>query len=253
MSDSLTTFVSQIVGPTFFVIAVGYLLAGYWGLTFTRKLVIREYRNQALGVSIVALYFFVIGGAVRGLPVDANSGFFPILANALAEDFGYYALLIYVIYAAVSVAKRSDPYESDTLHFRSLRYVWAAAIFVLIVLALVYDPISVIYTVTAPLTLPALLLAYSYEIVFVAYGGAVLFVSASKSRDKSVQRHVKWFGTYVLLFVVIGSVGSLWRLTGGNASPYSVLIFPTFLVGQLLQAFSLYKSAKSLATTTKVL
>lgn len=210
------------------------------------------YRAQAAGVSSIAWYFMVIGIATGALPVDAQSSPGPILVNALV-DVGFLALLVYWVHTTISVSRRSDPFERDTLRYSSTKYVWILAIAIPIAISLVYNPIGLVFTTATPLSPLYFALALAPWVIFCSFGAILLFLGASGSKDRTLQSHVKWLALFVTVYLMIFVVGGWWSSSGGNAGPYIAVIFPLFVGGQTLAAYSLYRSVKSLAPTTKAL
>jgi hypothetical protein len=242
------TFV--FLGILAFTVAFAY--AGYWGFAVRRGLVMGVYRNQALGVGFSALYVVLQGAATATIPVELGSDSAAILANALV-DFGFLLVLFYWIGVTVSIARRSDPLERDTFHFRLTKYVWGVALVLPAGIALAYNPWALVYTVATPLDFLSLALAASPFIILLPFGAALLFLSASRSMDRTLNRHISWYAAALAAYLIIFAVGVVWRTTGGNPSPYGAIIDPLFLGGQFLAAYSFYRSAKSLAPIARTL
>lgn len=238
------------VGFLFLFAVYGY--AAYWGLAIRRRLVMGAYRAQALGVGAVAIYFFVIGLANSALPVGPGSSGTPVLVNALV-DTGYLAIILYWIHTTVTVARRSDPFERDTLSYGVTRYVWITAIVLFVAVSLVYNPIGLVITAAVPLSSFYLVLALAPWVTGASFGGALLLLSASRSRDRTLRSHIRWLGIFALVSLVNIVAGSVWRESGGNTGTNAGAIFSFFVVGQTLAAYCLYKSAKSLAPIAKKL
>lgn len=238
------------LGILAFTAAFAY--AGYWGYVVGRRLIVAAYRNQALGVSLSAFYFVLLGAVTGAIPVTAESNPTAITVNALV-DFGTALVLFYWVITTVALARLSDPFERDTFHIRLTRYVWALALVLPAVILLAYNPIALVYTVATPLDTLSLALALASFIALIPFGIVLLFVSASRSRDRTLKSHIKWYAGALAALLLVFLVGGVWRTTGGNSSPYSFLVGPLFLAPQFLAAYCFYRSAKSLAPMAKSL
>src|SRR5580704_12270552 len=100
MSDDLVLHLVNVLGLGLIVASFGY--AAYWGLAIRRGLVMRAYRNQAVGLSAVSLYFllFIIQGAFR---VDLSTPGYLVTVSALF-DLGMLATVMLWINTTVTVA-----------------------------------------------------------------------------------------------------------------------------------------------------
>lgn len=243
--------VPPVVGILAFVAAFAY--AGYWGLAVRRGLVVPQYRNQALAASFPGLYNVLLSFVTGALPVSQGSERWAIVVSGLV-DFGLLLVLLYWVNATVSIARRSDPLERDTFRFSAVRYIWALLLIAPAAFLVVYNPIALVYTVASPLDPLSLFLADSLFLVLYPFGAAILFVSASRSRDRTLRNHVRWFAAALAFYILVFAGGSVWRATGGFASgPEALLIDVFFLGGQFIVAYCFYRSAKSLAPITKTL
>jgi hypothetical protein len=247
------TFFLNVVFPLgILVLFVANGYAAYWALTIRRRLFVKDYRTQALGLSFVAVYFLVLGVVSFSFPVDSESTGLPITVNALV-DTGYLAIILYWIHTTVTVARRSDPFERDNLRYSITKYIWVSIVVVLVAASLVFNPVGLIITAAVPL--PPLLLALGIApwACGAAFGAGVLYLSASRSRDRTIRVHVRWFGSFSLVSLVNIVVGGAWQEGGGNTGTNGPFFFVFFMGGQLLAAYCLYRSAKSLAPMTKAL
>jgi hypothetical protein len=258
----LTVGVAALVIITYFDTALiplgliaftgAYAYAGYWGLVVRRGLVMQAYRNQALGVGISALYIVFVGAVAGAIPVTVGSESAPILVNALV-DFGFLVVLFYWISATVSIARRSDPLERDTFYFHITRYAWGAAFILPAGIALAYNPLALVFTVATPLNSISLALGIIPFVILLPFGSVLLFASASRSKDRTLVGHIRWYSGAIAAFLSVAFIGVLWKTTGGNQSPYAAVIDVVFLSGQFLSAYCFYRSAKSLAPIAKAL
>lgn len=208
------------------VAAILELYAAFWGFSIWRRLSVRLYRNQAFGISIVAVSFAVLDFA-QFVPVFAGGEF--VGPESFVILFLVEVVLFYWIDASILTARRTDPLLRDTLHWRYLHLViWAI---------LVVSPVVAILTQVPILAIIPLIL--------VPISGAVsLPVAASRSGDASLRRQLKWFGLFALLLLTISiAAGS------GAENVYSIVA----TLGVIYAAdYCLYKSAKSLVPLNKL-
>ncbi len=93
------------------------LYAAYWAFVIRRALAVRLYRNQALGIGILAI-------AVALTQVNATiSNYSANYPGFLTIIFPYFTTLtlFYWIDTSVQAGRRSDPLLRDTLHWKGLR------------------------------------------------------------------------------------------------------------------------------------
>ncbi len=248
----ITYFDTALIPLGIIAFTVAYAYAGYWGFVVRRGLVMQAYRNQALGVAVSTLYLVFVGVVSGAVPVKVGSESVPILVNALV-DFGFLVVLFYWISATAFIARRSDPLERDTFHFHITRYAWGAAFILPAGIALAYNPWALVFTVASPLDSISLALGITPFVILLPFGSVLLFVSASRSNDRTLIRHIRWYGGAIAAFLSVAIIGVLWRTTGGNQSPYASIIDVIFLSGQFLAAYCFYRSAKSLVPIAKTL
>lgn len=231
-------------------IALSYGYAGYWGLAIGRRLIVRDYRTQAFVASAAAFYVVLLLVVAFVIPVSAESGVTVVLLNALV-DYGVLIVIIYWVDTTVSIARRSDPFERDTLHYSISKYFWFLAFAAPVIAALLLNPIILVYTTAAPLDAISLSLALTPLFVAGSFGAVLMFLGASRSKDRTLKSHIRWFGRGLAVVVATFAAGGVWRSTGGASSPYLIIVDPIFFGGQFLVAYCFYRSARSLAPTTK--
>jgi hypothetical protein len=256
LSDS--GFVSVIGGIAFLAFLLAllalpfvYAYVAYLGMAIRRHFVAKAYRNQALGVAVIAAYFALNTGIniVFG-ELSASSGLGVILFVALVSIAGFVPVLLWVDSTA-QVSRRSDPYERDSLGWSRLRYVIVGYILLADVLVLIFAPLVFAtgrYVSSVPVVLNVL--GISPYVVVGASCVAILLVSARRAGDKTLRRHVTWFAGYMgslLIFILFETLISV-------ESPQlesSALGLAIFVLALYAQVYCLYKSARSLAPYTR--
>jgi hypothetical protein len=243
MSDSLGFAVAVFSSE---ILPAGIALyAGYWALTIRKALVGRIYRNQALWLGAFCIPF-----AVAGFITYTNS-------QTISEAIGvFFLVLVLTVFAwvdsTIPVARRSDPLLRNIIHWEKVRIViWAALLG--LAATLLYYSFAVNFTVNSPMVLNALLLAY-ITLPF-AIGGPAILIGARRSRDAVLRGSLRWFGMFLLILLLSILVNTIVLQgifgVGSYDLYYSYPALPAAVVVNLA-AFSLYKSARSLAPTNKL-
>ena len=113
---------------TVFVLSatVAYAYAAYWGFAIARRFVVRAYRYQALGIASIGVYFGVVNVVGTFVPVSPTSSDLVLVLVGLLNLAGVPLILLWVDSTA-RVARRSDPFDKDSLGWTKLRYVVFAA------------------------------------------------------------------------------------------------------------------------------
>ena len=209
------------------VTAAVLFYASYWALIIRRALAVQSYRNQALGVALIALFQGVTTIGFAG--TEGASGRTPLDLLALGANTILFLFVFYWIDASVLAAKRSDPLLRDTLHWRSLRLVLWPLIISFAAAAVVSNfslPFNIILTLVA--------------------GAASLPVAARRSRDPTMRRHLIWFGLYAaFLLAFFFNLGGLLNVSIG--SPASFVFLGIGSLMYFAASYCLYRSAVSLA------
>jgi hypothetical protein len=217
--------------------------AAYWAFIIRRGLSIGLYRDQALGIGLVALsYFTFIVYTEIGFPFATNG--YP--GTWLLTIFPPVAFLFYWVDTSARAARRADPLLRDSLHWSKVRsFVWPQVLAFMIsyAFAAAYNLVFGMPEFEAIL-ITLVGLAAVFEMLVV--GAAVLLVAAIRSGDKALRRHLGWFGFFIL-FAAVGAI-------------VAAATFPFHHVGLGLisyvvsppAAFVLYRSARSLAPLNRI-
>jgi hypothetical protein len=223
-----------------------YSLATYEAAAIQRVLPVKLYKNQARGISLVAVGLIVlssaqIAGAAFGTPVG-----FPFI------DFTW-IVLFYWIDASIQASRRSDPLLRDTFRWSLVR----VAVWVLMVGSMAIILAFAAYQVVAegvPLSATANLpfggtqgtlgfLSYFLPIIL---GAIYLPIAALRSRDPTLRRHLERFGLFVLCFMIVILTFGLAFIIGAGWS--SVAQSEILALG----SFFLYRSARSLVPLNRI-
>jgi hypothetical protein len=256
LSDS--GFVSAISGIAFFLFLLAllavpfvYAYVAYLGMAIRRHFVAKAYRNQALGVAVIAAYF-ALNTAIDIIfgELGANSSLSVILFVAAVSIAGIVPVLLWVDSTA-QVSRKSDPYERDSLGWSRLRYVVVGYVLASVALVLVFAPV-VLATGTYVPSVPVVLnvLGISPIVVLCASCVAILLVSARRAGDRTLRRHVTWFAGYfgsLLFFILLQALISV-EYPQLKVSASSLVVFVLVLYTEV---YCLYKSARSLAPYTR--
>ncbi len=224
----LDEFTILFLSLWFLVVAIfGY--SSYWAFIIRRALVQRLYRRQAWWVGWMAIYFVALSTFLT-LALTFNVNLLPInILGGLLISSGFIVLFLWID-STIRVARRSDPLYRDTARWSKLRYFWGLATVGGAIGAL-FDSITSGFNSVAP---------FSGALFF---GAITLLLSAKRSGDPTLRRHLKWTGLCIfILWLGNQIIGPLFNLI---SDAYFVESIALGLVG--LSAYSLYRSARSLA------
>ncbi len=216
--------------------------AVYWAFNLRRALSVGLYRNQALGIGLVA--------AIQVPDLIAHGVFAPLgiyLAFFVVEAIVSW-VVFYFVDASVLAGRRSDPLLRDTLHWRSLRiFLWPAIIAAqaAVVAVAAYFQVgtgglssSTAFTINQVRSL----LDWVVDLAVVV----AIPVTALRSKDPRLHAHFAWFGAFFAFVLVLVPVGN------------NLVALPAF-VGQALvgfallgEVYSLYRSTRSLAPLNRL-
>jgi hypothetical protein len=231
--STVSIILSVVVGAVF-------SYGAYWALTIRKALMSYLYRRQALWVGWVAIYF-VAQSAFIAVVIFSNSlGFYVNLLAAAFIAAGSAAIFVWID-STVLVARRSDPLQRDTLHWSKLRYFIGISqaignFFNILFNVILANSSGSSYQL---LGYPPLL---GYIGTILLLGAIALLLSAKRSGDMTLRRHLKWFGLGAGLLWVTGQLGSPWAKAGGNSILLPIVTYSLFAAA----AYFFYRSAKSL-------
>jgi hypothetical protein len=245
MSSNNIDILFNILGILETTAAAGiFLYSAYWGLAIRRALIVPLYRRQALWVSIIGIYFALLFLDIAYANPFASSNPYIFYSGGLLFFTGFVLIFAWTD-GTVRVARRSDPLLRDTLHWTKLRVIIWAGIFlgilafigILIRLIVAGSPISDIENGGFIVAILAILLS----------GSPALFVSARRSRDTTLRRHLRWFELFASILIASSVIGYAYTVFGTHSGAPAIISagvgYTTFIVA----AYSLYKSARSLA------
>jgi hypothetical protein len=226
------------------VLVFGY--AAYWALSIRKALHVRLYRNQALGIGLVAIAF-----VWDLIPAP------PVITNTWVGVVSTYATLLLFFYwtdASILASRRSDPLLRDTLSWSKFRVpVWIAFLATGGVISVVsayanatgnvalFNEISTGYVVTS---IPGIIYGITW-LIPLSIGAIYLPAIALRTKDPTLKRHYEWFGLFAIALAIAGGI-------------LGFLTFPAiegdllFLVEFVLMGYFLYRSARSLVPLNRI-
>jgi hypothetical protein len=223
-------------------LAVGLLFSygAYWAITIRKALVGYLYRRQAFWVGVVALYFVAQSIFIALVAFYGATGFYVNLLAAAFIATGSAAFFVWID-STVLVARRSDPLQRDTLHWSKVRYFIGISqtignFFNILYNVILINPTSLSYDLLGS---PPLL---GYIGTTLLLGAIALLLSARRSGDMTLRRHLKWFGLGAGLLFLAGQVGSHWGVGSSDSIFVPIATYSLFAIA----AYCLYRSAKSL-------
>ena len=225
------------------IIGAFFSYGAYWAFTIRKALMAHLYRNQALWVGAGAVYFVALSAFITLALLFNASG---VVVNLLAAAFiilGFVVIFDWID-STVRVARRSDPLLRDTLHWSKLRYFIGITSTIGLFFNVVFN---VIFTNSSFILLgtPALL-GYVGTVLFL--GALALLLSARRSGDLTLRRHLKWFGLGAALLWLSGQISSPWARITGDSFLTPIVTYSLFAIA----AYCLYRSAKSLVPLGRI-
>ena len=231
--STVSIILSLVVGALF-------SYGAYWALTIRKALMGYLYRRQALWVGWVAIYF-VAQSAFIALAIFYNAtGFYVDLLAAAFIAVGFVAIFVWID-STVLVARRSDPLQRDTLRWSKLRYFIGITSTIGLFFNLIFNLIFTNSSGSSYILLgsPPLL---GFIGTILLLGAIALLLSARRSGDMTLRRHLKWFGLGAGLLWITGQVGAPWARASGDSILVPIITYSLFAVA----AYCFYRSAKSL-------
>ncbi|MDA4126594.1 MAG: hypothetical protein OK452_05255 [Thaumarchaeota archaeon] len=219
---------------------LGYGYVTYAALAIRRTIAGGVYRKQALGLVLVAVLYALNATTSYYSPqtLDIYS-----LLSFLSFPLAFVMIFYWVDKSALA-ARLTDPLLRDTLHWSTVRFlIWTINISAVIIsfsyTAYVGQLVFGSLSTNPPLYLLVIFLTPAY--LSVSSGAVVLLVAVRRTADRTLKRHLEWFGFYlVFIFVLAG-------LIGNGLAIYSVEWSNLFGgAANAAGAFFLYKSARSL-------
>jgi hypothetical protein len=220
----------SIIFFIFWALVVGlFSYAAYWAFIIRKALATSLYRKQALWAGTMGLYLVALSTFLTiALSFNLTTLSVNILGGLLISS-GFIVLFAWID-STVRVARRSDPLLRDTLRWSKLRYF--------IGFVTVFGAIS------------ALLTSINAGFALVApFGGALFFgaiallISAKRSGDATLRRHLKWMGLAIaMLWLASQLTGILFRILPAGSLASEAITYSLVAVG----GFCLYRSARSL-------
>jgi hypothetical protein len=244
MVSSLLNVVLAAI-TVFTVIVMGY--GGYWAFDIRRALRTPLYKNHALALAIVAVAFGVLD--VENTLVDSS---ILVVPSEFLTLFATFIFMFYFIDSAMLSARRADPLLRDTARWTQIR-----------------KPLWIVMIATIAFAIGSSVAGYSgYGGVFLVpfilvliSGGVFLPRATRRSKDTIFNRHLKWFGIFVLLAIVWLIVGFFGTYQAMNTvtllnSPLttrdSYVVDFGDILGLTTAGYCLYKSAKSLVPLNRI-
>jgi hypothetical protein len=227
------------------VFAVIYGYVAYAAIAISRTLSNGVYRNQALGLAVIALVmisfatWLILGPPSVGIRFHGppSTGLYYV-ASFLGSWEALFIGSYYYVDASIMAARPTDPLFRDTLHWSRMRVAfWVYDIAVAVVFTITGAVGSYEYGSGSPLvdgliSLPLLIVLFS--------GAVVLPIAAKRSKDKVLKKQLNWFVVYVIAaFVPSLFVGSSLQSNIQSATLGLVIVWWAF-------GYFLYKSTISL-------
>lgn len=225
-SDPAIGFANGELGPFLIGPAIIWIYAAYWAFDIRKALSTNLFRNQALGMGLVAIGWLLVNTVFNFTPTNPTE-----TVQALAQLSAPVTALAFSFYwvdTSIFAAQRTDPLQRKTMRWREVRWLVWPSFGLLIALGLLA-------------VLPSFLIVALFLIVATVLGAAFAN-SVLRSKDRTLKRHLEWFGlSFVGLAVTLLVTAFIVTSLGGIVSDATET--PAFIVF----AYFIYRSAKSLA------
>ncbi|MDA4118434.1 MAG: hypothetical protein OK455_08845 [Thaumarchaeota archaeon] len=233
-----------------------FVSSAYWALIIRRALATPLYRRQALSVGVVGTYFAVLWvSSPFTNPLLGSPG--PVSVLAAGAFFVGIMMIFAWIDGSMRVARRADPLLRDTLRWSKLRIVLWVAIG-LDVVAFAANDARYALTGIPPAASDNFGFLASFLAILVL-GAPALFLSALRSKDRTLRKNLGWFGLFAATVLGFAEVGYLGFVLGtfatslsGTPSPGLIVILATISLLPVVGGYALYKSARSLAPMNRI-
>jgi hypothetical protein len=236
-----------------FVLAVGLddvlpalisVYAAYWAFSIRRAMASPLYHHRALWMGVLCLANSLLS---VNLAVSSDSSLTSSTAVMLGLNMLDWVVILFVftfIDTTIPVMRRSDPLLRRILHWDRVRLIlWTC-----IGLAGIYLLISSVYPSS---TASGLAGAIGFPIILGPFvvGAAALLVGVRRSRDPVLRGSLKWIVGFLALVLLNGLLSFIELVVFGVSSYDSSFSYPAlaFVPAAVLEAYCLYRSARSLA------
>jgi hypothetical protein len=221
---------------------IGFVLAlivasydAYWAFNISRALAVRLYRNQALGIGLIA-----VGAVAAQLGVTAY--YLGLIPQALQIPGPLFVTLTLFFWtdASMRAGRRSDPLLRDTLHWSRVRMILLG--FLILDLAV----LAIFFAIPQFAGANFLLLVINLPVFVPVITAAVaLPIASRRSKDTVLHRNLIWFGFFALFLLAF-------VLLPSNFLPNPLQALLVTDVGGIVAFYCLYRSARSLVPLNKL-
>jgi len=231
-----------LLGSAWMLLSFSY--AAYWAFGIRRALALRVYRNQALGIGLVAvivvvLFLFFSLTVAYDFQLFLARTLTPFIAVWQGSIVALQIVIFYWIDASLLAARRSDPLLRDTFRWSHLRILFWALLFGMIAVNIPFY-----FAFASGFGFVSQLIGLGPVSVILISGAVILPVAALRSKDAFLRRNLAWFAVFVA--VLFGSV-----LFGGFFSDLFQKVSEAFF-SSLPGAYFLYRSIRALAPINRI-
>jgi len=238
------------------LVLASYLYAAFWAFNIRKGLTVKLYRNQALGIGLVAIGLAFFAAVFDQL--IPSTGFGSEVANFITFALLFFATLplFYWTDQSLQAAQQSDPLERDQFHWSKVRKILWIILCVGLITDVTLDTTSMIvctfptlssasYPCPAPNFAPGLFGVLGIVFFFAIWGiplttSAILLPFAwRRSNDITFRRHLKWFAIAAI------SLGFSTVSAGYLSSMNNMISLAIPDVLYLLTGYFLFRSARA--------
>ncbi len=253
--------IANIIGAVAISAIFGFAI--YTALGIRRTFSVGLYRDQALGVALIALIILVniLSNIIFSyIPPNVPSDFLYSNVGIIGEIafLLWFPIFYYWIDNSELAARKSNPFLRDILHWQRVRVYLGPLIYTSIVSAgcvvviqtifFGVSPVSMVSEEAVPPNFP-LIVSILFQLIpsFILFIGLrvlaiiALPIAAWQTRDPLLRKQIYWLGIFFILNFVGGA------LQGAILNPFEALLVLDAIV--FLNGYCLYKSARSLVPT----
>lgn len=236
------------------LVILAYAYAAFWALNIRRKLNVKLYRHQALGVGLVAICVAYLTSFVDGAANYLPAAFFQFPLDELFVTFLACPFpLLYWTDSSLLAARDSDPLQRDVLQWSRIRNILLGAVVFSLVAGGAYTVYQDVFLTQATIQAGGsvyltdvpnflnLIAVFVPLVVPLAVGPIFLPVAVRRTKDLTLRRHLKWFAFGGGLLVL--GIAADFVLGGPSAISFPYPIISLILFG--VSAYCFYRSARA--------
>lgn len=224
-----------------------YGYGSYWAFRIREVLFDHLFRERAQRAGTAGVFFTVLAGSYVLVLVLGTGNFYLTFAQYLVDDLAAIVTFAWVD-STITMMRRLDPLQRDSLHWKRLRIVIWAFVLIATVGGLVSALLGNLFASQAGTVSPTsgqgVLLTGPFGFSWI--GLVAIVRSWRRSKQMILRGHLKWFILYLLAIWIASAA------TGGTYLASIPILGVVSALSLAVGAFFLYRSAKSLAPVNRL-